>query len=55
MQEIKTETARDWAKSRGYQYFETSAKSGANVAEAFKFIFEGIHGKAIDNRAKFLY
>lgn len=55
MQEVKIEMAREWAKSRGYQYYETSAKSGINVTDAFRYIFEGIHMKTMENRAKYLY
>jgi small GTP-binding protein len=55
LKEVKTEVAKEWARSKGYQYYETSAKTGINVSEAFKSIFDGIHAKTIENRAKYLY
>jgi DnaJ family protein C protein 27 len=53
--EVKADTAKEWAKSRGYLFFETSAKTSSNVAEAFKYIFEGIYNKTIEHRSKYLY
>ena len=53
--EVKTDTAKEWAKGRGYKFFEGSAKSGQNVNEAFKYLFEGMFNKTIENRAKYIY
>lgn len=53
--EVKTDAARDWARSRGFLYYETSAKSGANVKEAFNVLFEGVYNMTLDNRSKFFY
>ena len=53
--EVKTETAKEWAKSRGYKFFEGSAKDGKNVAEAFKYLFENMFNKTIEQRAKYVY
>ena len=53
--QVKTETARDWAKGKGYKFFEASARSGVNVSEAFKFLFDGMYNRTIENRAKYIY
>ena len=53
--QVKTETARDWAKGKGYKFFEASARSGVNVNEAFKFLFDGMYNRTIENRAKYIY
>lgn len=53
--EVKAEVAKEWAKGRGYQFFECSAKSGANVNEAFKYLFDSIYTKSIDIRSKYIY
>ena len=53
--EVKTEVAKEWAKGRGYMFYEGSAKSGANVNEAFKKLFEEMFQKTIENRAKYIY
>ena len=36
--QVKTEVAKDWAKGRGYKFFEASAKTGINVNEALPII-----------------
>ena len=53
--QVKTEVAKDWAKGRGYKFFEASAKTGINVNEAFKLLFEQMYKKTIENRAKYIY
>ena len=53
--EVKTDVAKEWAKSRGYMFYEGSAKSGGNVNEAFKKLFEEMFQKTIENRAKYIY
>ena len=53
--QVKTEMAKDWAKGRGYKFFEASAKTGVNVNEAFKLLFENMYKKTIENRAKYIY
>jgi DnaJ homolog subfamily C member 27 len=37
---VSEEEGQAWAKARGYPYFETSANSGANVAQVFTQLFE---------------
>ena len=53
--EVKAETAKEWAKKRGYQFYEASAKSGINVNESFKFLFDNMFNKKIENRSRFIY
>lgn len=53
--EVKAETAKEWSKNRGYYFYEASAKNGTNVNEAFKFLFENMFSKTIDQRAKYIY
>ena len=53
--QVKTETARVRAKEKDYKFFEASAKSGANVSEAFKFLFDGMYNRTIENRSKYIY
>ena len=53
--DVKTEVAKEWAKGRGYQLFECSAKTGSNVNEAFKCLFDAIYTKSIEIRSKYLY
>ena len=53
--EVKTEVAKEWAKGRGYYFYEGSAKSGQNITEAFKFLFEQMFNKTIDFRSKYIY
>ena len=53
--EVKAETAKEWAKKRGYQFYEASAKSGINVNESFKFLFDNMFNKTIENRSRFIY
>ena len=42
-------------KGRGYYFYEGSAKSGQNITEAFKFLFEQMFNKTIDFRSKYIY
>lgn len=37
--EVKEAEASKWAKTRGFEYFETSAADGKNVNEAFEALF----------------
>jgi small GTP-binding protein len=53
--EVKTESAKELAKSRGYIYYETSAKNGTNINEAFKVLFDNVYNRIIDIRAKYIY
>lgn len=41
-QAVTEEEGREWARSRGLSYFETSASSGANVQEMFDFLFREV-------------
>jgi len=52
---VTTQQAKDWAKGKGYQYYETSAKNGTAVGEAFKYLFHGMYTKTIENRSRFIY
>lgn len=36
---ITTDEGQAWAEARGFEYFETSAKSGQNVDAVFEYIF----------------
>jgi len=36
---VAEEEGRRWAKANGFEYFETSASSGANVVEVFEHVF----------------
>ena len=53
--QVKTEVAKDWATGKGYKFFEASARSGVNVNEAFKYLFDGMYNRTIENRAKYIY
>ena len=53
--EVKAETAKEWARNKGYHFYEASAKTGANVSESFKYLFEGMFNRTIDNRSKYVY
>ena len=46
--QVSTEEAQMYYKSKGYGYYETSAKENIGIAEAFKFITE----KTIERNAK---
>ncbi len=52
--EVKADMAEDWAKNRGYIFFECSAKNGNNVSEAFKQLFDNIYNKCMENKARYL-
>ena len=39
---ISTSQGQQWATSKGFKYFETSAKSGLNVNEMFTTVFQTI-------------
>ena len=53
--EVKTEVAKEWAKGRGYKFYEASAKSGFNVNDAFKYLFNTMYSKTVENRSKYVY
>lgn len=53
--EVQTSVGREYAKSKGYQYYETSAKQGTYVAETFENLFESLHSKAIEIRSRYFY
>lgn len=42
LREVSTEEAGDFAKENGIMYIETSAKTGQNVAEAFRTVAEQV-------------
>lgn len=33
--EVNSKEAQKWAKTKGFEYFETSAQNGSNVSDAF--------------------
>jgi small GTP-binding protein len=41
--QVTTEEGRNYAESKGYHFYETSAKTGQNVQEAFNDIFEQLY------------
>lgn len=41
--EVSYEEGRRYAESRGFRFFETSAKTGKNIKEAFEYIFEELY------------
>jgi small GTP-binding protein len=43
--EVSIADAREWAQSRGYSFFETSAKTGVGVHELFRALMEQIARK----------
>ena len=53
--EVKTDVAKEWAKGRGYKFYEASAKSGFNVNDAFKYLFNTMFNKTVENRSKYVY
>ena len=40
--EVRQKEALDWAKHRGYQAYETSAKTGANIERVFEALAEQV-------------
>ena len=52
--EVKADFAREWAKGRGYKFFEVSAKTGYNVNEAFKFLFNGMFTRTNEINSKYI-
>ena len=52
--EVKADFAREWAKGRGYKFFEVSAKTGYNVNEAFKFLFNGMFNRTNEINSKYI-
>ena len=54
--EVKADVAKEWTKGRGYKFYESSAKSGFNASDAFKFLFNGMFiNKTVENRSRYLY
>ena len=53
--QVKTDTVKDWAKNKGYKFYESSARSGVNVNEAFKFLFDGMYHRTVENNTKYIY
>ncbi|OQR87525.1 ras family GTPase [Achlya hypogyna] len=43
---VSEDEGKTWAKARGYEYFETSAQTGANVADALQTLFLQTVGRA---------
>ena len=41
--EVTTQEGKNYADSKGYHFYETSAKTGVNVREAFSDIFEQLY------------
>ena len=41
---VTDDEARAWARTKGFEYFDASAQSGANVAEIFETLFNRIVG-----------
>ena len=41
--EVTTQEGKNYADSKGYHFYETSAKTGVNVREAFNDIFEQLY------------
>lgn len=53
--EVNTKEAKEYAKNKGYAYFETSAKLGTGVNETFGYLFENMYNKAVEIRSRFVY
>lgn len=53
--EVNTQVAKDWAKSKGYSFYETSAKTGLNIFEGFKSLFEMMFNRMIEIRSRYVY
>lgn len=53
--EVKTDVAKEWAKNKGFQFYEVSAKNGSNVQDCFKYLFEAMYNKTVEFRSKYLY
>ena len=39
---VSEKEAKTWAVSKGYNYFETSAKTGANITESLNNLFQQV-------------
>ncbi len=51
--EVNTQEAQKWARTRGYDYFETSANSGSNVNEAFESLFGNVLTQFLQDKKNF--
>ena len=40
---VKSDDGKNYAESKGYKFYETSAKTGQNIVEAFNDIFEQLY------------
>jgi len=48
--EVPETEGHKWAKTRGYPYFDCSASSGANVNQAFDYLFNAVVKTAMETR-----
>lgn len=53
--EVSTKEGKEYAKLKGYQYYETSAKTGSGVNDAFVNLLDSLHCKVLEVRSKFCY
>jgi len=44
---VSESEARNWAKEKGFSYFEVSANTGANVADMFESVFQKVVSRII--------
>ena len=51
--EVNTKDVQKWAKSKNYEYFETSAATGQNVGEAFLNLFDQCYNQYQADRKSF--
>jgi DnaJ family protein C protein 27 len=52
--QVTEEEGKRWAESKGFLYFETSAKSGHNVNAMFSTLFRTIVAAVAENESKFV-
>lgn len=53
--EVSVKEAKEYAKSKGYNYFETSAKTSVGINETFQYLFDSMYSKVVDSRSRYLY